>query len=113
MDGVHPFFKGKALGTRLHFGGKTVVAVVSLLRVLARNVVVAKTSYQMLEILSFSDRKSALPLSTEIRVLFQPLSVNSLMHDQPRPKCFGLSIIHGPTVVLIKGFHSIKKCLGH
>ena len=75
-----------------HFGGKTVVAVVCLLRVLARNVVVAKTSYQMLEILSFSDRKRALPLSTEISVLFQPLSVNSLMHDQPRPKCFGLSI---------------------
>ena len=86
MDGVHPFFKGKALGTRLHFGGKTVVAVVSLLRVLARNVVVAKTSYQMLEILSFSDRERALPLSTEIGVLFQPLSLNSLMYDQPATK---------------------------
>ena len=62
------------------------VAVVCLLRVLARNVVGAKTSYQMLEILSFSDRKRALPLSTEISVLFQLLSVNSLMNDQPATK---------------------------
>ena len=33
------------------------------------NVVVAKTSYQMLEILSFSDRERALPPSTEISEL--------------------------------------------
>ena len=40
------------------------VAAVSLLRVLAR-----KTSYQMLEILPFSDREKTLPPSTEINVL--------------------------------------------
>ena len=62
------------------------VAVVSLNTGFSKNVVVAKTSYQMLEILSFSDRERALPLSTEISVLFQPLSVNSLMHDQPAIK---------------------------
>ena len=46
------------------------VAVVNLLRVLARkNIVMAKTSYQMLGILSFSDRERALPPSTEIREL--------------------------------------------
>ena len=46
------------------------VAIVILLRVLARiYVVVAETSYQMLEILSFSDRERALPPSTEISVL--------------------------------------------
>ena len=45
------------------------VAIVILLRVLARiYVVVAETSYQMLEILSFSDRERALPPSTEISV---------------------------------------------
>ena len=33
---------------------------------LSENVVVAKKSYQMLGILSFSDRERALPLSTEI-----------------------------------------------
>ena len=72
-----------------HFGGKTVVAVVRLLvssTVFSKNVVVEKTSYQMLEILPFSDRERALPLSTEINVLFQPLSVNSLMYDQPATK---------------------------
>ena len=35
----------------------------------SENVVVAKTSHQMLEILSFSDRKRAQPPSTEISVL--------------------------------------------
>ena len=46
------------------------IAVVILLRVLARiYVVVAETSYKMLEILSFSDRERALPPSTEISVL--------------------------------------------
>ena len=46
------------------------VAIVILLRVLARiYVVVAETSYQMLEILSFSDREMALPPSAEISVL--------------------------------------------
>ena len=60
------------------------VAVVSLLASttgFSKNVVVKKTSFQMLEIFSFSDRERALPLSTEINVLFQPLSVNSLMYD--------------------------------
>ena len=52
----------------------------------SKNVVVEKTSYQMLEILPFSDRERALPLSTEINVLFQPLSVDSLMYDQPATK---------------------------
>ena len=36
---------------------------------LSENVIVAKTSYQMLEILSFSDQERALPPSTEISVL--------------------------------------------
>ena len=37
--------------------------------VFGENVVVAGTSYQMLEILSFSNRDRALPPSTEISVL--------------------------------------------
>ena len=51
------------------------IAIVILLRVFARmscfcaNVVVAKTSYQILRILSFSDRERALPPSTEISEL--------------------------------------------
>ena len=46
------------------------VTVVSLLRSFSENVVVAKTSYQMLGILSFSDRGRALkPPSTEISAL--------------------------------------------
>ena len=45
------------------------VAIGILLRVLARiYVVMAETSYQVLEILSFSDRERALPPSTEISV---------------------------------------------
>ena len=45
-------------------------AVVNLLRGFSENVVVAKTSYQMLGILSFSDRGRALkPPSTEISAL--------------------------------------------
>ena len=44
------------------FWRENVIAIVILLRVLARiYVVVAETSYQMLEILSFSDRERALP----------------------------------------------------
>ena len=35
----------------------------------SENVVVAKSSHQMLEILSFSDRERTLPPSTEISVL--------------------------------------------
>ena len=46
------------------------VAVVSLLRSFSENVLVAKTSYQMLGILSFNDRERVLkPPSTEISVL--------------------------------------------
>ena len=46
------------------------VAVVSLLRSFSENVVVAKTNYKMLGILSFGDRQRALkPPSTEISVL--------------------------------------------
>ena len=51
------------------FWRENVVAVVSLLRSFSENVVVAKTSYQMLGILSFSDRERALPPTTEISVL--------------------------------------------
>ena len=52
------------------FWRENVVAVVSLLRSFSENVVVAKTSYQMLGILSFSDRERALkPPSTEISAL--------------------------------------------
>ena len=40
------------------FGRENVVAVVTLLRVLARNVEVAQTSYQMLEVLSLCDQES-------------------------------------------------------
>ena len=36
---------------------------------LSENVIVEKTSYQLLEILSFSDQERALPPSTEISVL--------------------------------------------
>ena len=46
------------------------VAVISLLRSFSQNVVVAKTSYQIFGILSFSDRGRALkPPSKEISVL--------------------------------------------
>ena len=46
------------------------VAVVILLATsLSENVVVAGTSYQMLGILSFSERERALPSSTEISIL--------------------------------------------
>ena len=48
------------------FWRENLVAIVSLLRVLARKSVVAKTSYQMLEVLSFSGRERALSLSMEI-----------------------------------------------
>ena len=52
------------------FWRENVVAVVSLLRSFSENVVVAKTSYQMLGILSFSDRGRALkPPSKGISVL--------------------------------------------
>ena len=44
---------------RESFWRENVVAVVILLRVFARNVVMAKTRYQMLEVLSFCDRESA------------------------------------------------------
>ena len=46
-----------------------VVAVVSCTASFSENVVVAQTSYQMLGILSFSDRERASPPSTEISVL--------------------------------------------
>ena len=45
------------------------MAAVAILRVLTKNVVVVKTSYQMLRILSLSDRERASPPSTEISVL--------------------------------------------
>ena len=45
-----------------------VVILLRLLRVLAR-IVVAKTSYQMLEFLSFCDRERALTLSIKITKL--------------------------------------------
>ena len=45
------------------------VAVVSSTTSFSENVVMAKISYQMLGILSLSDRKRALPPSTEISVL--------------------------------------------
>ena len=52
------------------FWRENVVAVVILLATsLSENVVVAGTSYQMLGILSFSERERALPSSTEISVL--------------------------------------------
>ena len=41
----------------------------AILRVLTKNDVVVKTSYQMLRILSLSDRERASPPSTEISVL--------------------------------------------
>ena len=46
-----------------------VAVVILLAKSLSENVVVAGTSYQMLEILSFSERERALPSSTEISVL--------------------------------------------
>ena len=46
-----------------------VAAVILLATSLSENVVVAGTSYQMLGILSFSDRERALPSSTEISIL--------------------------------------------
>ena len=55
---------------RASFWRENVVAVVILLATsLSENVVVAGTSYQMLGILSFSERERALPSSTEISVL--------------------------------------------
>ena len=52
------------------FWRENLVAVVRLLRVLAsKKVVVAKRSYQMLEILSLRGRERALPLSMEISEL--------------------------------------------
>ena len=52
------------------FWSENVIAIVILRRVLARiYVAVAETSYQMLEILSFSDRERASRPSTEISVL--------------------------------------------
>ena len=45
------------------------MTAVAILRVLTKNVVVVKTSYQMLRILSLSDRERASPPSTEISVL--------------------------------------------
>ena len=45
------------------------MAVVSSTRSLSENVVMAKVSYQMLGILSFSERERASPPSTEISVL--------------------------------------------
>ena len=52
------------------FWRENVVAVVILLATsLSENVVVAGTSYQMLGILSFSERERALPSSTEISIL--------------------------------------------
>ena len=50
------------------FGREFVVAVVILLRVLA-SVVVAGTSYQMLEILAFCNRERCFPPSITITVL--------------------------------------------
>ena len=46
-----------------------VAVVILLVTSLSENVVVAGTSYQMLGILSFSDRERALPSSTEISIL--------------------------------------------
>ena len=55
---------------RASFWRENVVAVVILLATsLSENVVVLGTSYQMLGILSFSERERALPSSTEISVL--------------------------------------------
>ena len=52
------------------FWRENVVAVLILLATsLSENVVVTGTSYEMLGILSFSDRERALPSSTEISVL--------------------------------------------
>ena len=62
------------------------VAVVSSTTSFSENVVMAKVSYQMLGILSLSDRERASPPSTEISVL--TLVVKTKYKDAFRGMCF-------------------------
>ena len=54
------------------------MAVVSSTTSFSENVVMAKISYQMLEILSFSDRERASPPSTEITVLTLVVKISTM-----------------------------------
>ena len=62
------------------------VAVVSSTTSFSENVVIAKKSYQMLGILSFSERERASPPSTEISAL--TLVVKKKYKDAFRDMCF-------------------------
>ena len=62
------------------------VAVVSSTTSFSENVVMAKISYQMLGILSFSDRERASPPSTEISAL-------TLVVKKSKMKLSGVSIL--------------------
>ena len=60
----------------------------------SKNVVVAKTSYQMLEILPFSDRERASPPSTEISVLTLMVKKVKCSFPENRRESLKLNVIN-------------------